>query len=172
MTHIYLSLQDYYCATCYQSNFGTTCYACNKFVEGEVVTALGKTYHQRCFRCANCDKTFPTGERVTFTGKSCLCTACAKATTTNNVVASSPRKNDEPASPIAPARHDASDPIQKVSTAAQKGTGAENKKVGPVSNHLANEKCAGCSEELKEGQALMALDKQVNFWIIINVVTT
>ncbi len=65
------------------------------------------------------------------------------------------------ASPVAPTRHDASDPIQKVSTAAQKGTGAENKKVGPVSPHSASDKCAGCSEELKEGQALMALDKQV-----------
>ena len=154
--------QDYYCATCYQSNFGTTCFACNKFVEGEVVTALGKTYHQKCFRCANCDKTFPTGERVTFTGKSCLCTACAKLqTTTNN--ATSPRATDEIASqsPIAPPRHDASDPIQKVSTAAQKGSGAENQKVGPVSPSSANDKCAGCAEELKEGQALMALDKQV-----------
>jgi hypothetical protein len=46
-----------------------------------------------------------------------------------------------------------------VSTAAQKGTAAENKKV--VSSHGSSEKCAGCSEELKEGQALMALDKQV-----------
>ncbi len=49
-------------------------------MEGEVVTALGKTYHQKCFRCAQCDRTFPTGERVTFTGKSCLCTTCAKTT--------------------------------------------------------------------------------------------
>ena len=41
------------------------------------------------FRCANCDKTFPTGERVTFTGKSCLCTACAKISSNSN--AASPR---------------------------------------------------------------------------------
>jgi actin-binding LIM protein len=67
------------------------CFACKKFVEGEVVTALGKTYHQQCFRCAGCDKTFPTGERVTFTGKSCLCTACAKSTV-NNLAATSPRQ--------------------------------------------------------------------------------
>lgn len=61
--------KDYYCASCYQANFGTKCAKCNTFVEGEVVTALGKTYHQSCFKCAVCKKPFPTGERVTFTGK-------------------------------------------------------------------------------------------------------
>lgn len=139
------------------------CFACKKYVEGEVVTALGKTYHQQCFKCASCDKTFPTGERVTFTGKSCLCTNCAKSAATNNLMAT-PRQVNEPASPVAPPRHDTSDPVQKVSTASQKGTTAENKKV--VSGQTTNEKCAGCSEELKEGQALMALDKQVSrcFW--------
>ncbi len=34
---------------CYQSEFGTKCAGCNEFVEGEVVTALGKTYHQVIF---------------------------------------------------------------------------------------------------------------------------
>ena len=70
--------KDYYCAPCYQSNFGTKCNKCSQFVEGEVVTALGKTYHQACFRCAGCQKPFPTGERVTFTGKSCLCQVRSK----------------------------------------------------------------------------------------------
>ena len=31
---------------------------------------------QACFTCARCKRPFPTGERVTFTGKSCLCQAC------------------------------------------------------------------------------------------------
>ena len=69
--------KDYFCANCYQANFGTKCAKCNTFVEGEVVTALGKTYHQTCFKCAGCKKPFPTGERVTFTGKNCLCQACS-----------------------------------------------------------------------------------------------
>ncbi len=38
--------RDYFCARCYQGQFGTRCAACGQFVEGEVVTALGKTYHQ------------------------------------------------------------------------------------------------------------------------------
>ena len=65
--------KDFYCATCYQANFGTKCAKCNGFVEGEVVTALNKTYCKGCFKCEGCNKPFPTGERVTFTGKSCLC---------------------------------------------------------------------------------------------------
>ena len=38
--------KDYFCAKCYQAHFGTKCAGCGLFVEGEVVTALGKTYHQ------------------------------------------------------------------------------------------------------------------------------
>ena len=79
----------------FQTNFGTKCAKCNLFVEGEVVSALGNTFHQvistniqnlflfsssyfkkACFTCARCKRPFPTGERVTFTGKNCLCQAC------------------------------------------------------------------------------------------------
>ena len=42
--------KEYYCANCYQANFGTKCAKCTTFVEGEVVTTLGKTYHQSCFK--------------------------------------------------------------------------------------------------------------------------
>lgn len=38
----------------YQKLFGTRCAACNSYVEGEVVSALGNTYHQKCFTCARC----------------------------------------------------------------------------------------------------------------------
>lgn len=44
----------YYCSSCYQKQFGTKCAACQQFVEGEVVTALGNTYHQHCFKCSRC----------------------------------------------------------------------------------------------------------------------
>lgn len=33
-----------------------------------------------------------------------------------------------------------------------------------TSNGLLDDKCAGCSEDLKDGQALMALDKQYHVW--------
>lgn len=45
---------DYYCTRDYQDRFGTKCSHCGLFVEGEVVTALGKTYHSSCFTCARC----------------------------------------------------------------------------------------------------------------------
>ena len=45
---IFNTLQDY------QRAFGTRCAACNQYVEGEVVSALGNTYHQKCFTCARC----------------------------------------------------------------------------------------------------------------------
>lgn len=45
---------DYYCTRDYQERFGTKCSHCGRFVEGEVVTALGKTYHSGCFTCARC----------------------------------------------------------------------------------------------------------------------
>jgi hypothetical protein len=45
---------SYYCTADYQRKFGTKCVACSEYVEGEVVTALGNTYHQKCFTCSSC----------------------------------------------------------------------------------------------------------------------
>ncbi|XP_018898521.1 actin-binding LIM protein 3 isoform X3 [Bemisia tabaci] len=68
----------YFCTEDYQKQFGTKCAICNDYVEGEVVSALGKTYHQRCFTCARCRQAFPSGERVTYTGKEVLCAKCVQ----------------------------------------------------------------------------------------------
>ncbi|KAF0299608.1 Actin-binding LIM protein 2 [Amphibalanus amphitrite] len=67
---------EYFCSEDYQRRHGTKCAVCGQYVEGEVVTALGNTYHQKCFLCARCRQPFPSGERVTFTGKECLCSKC------------------------------------------------------------------------------------------------
>lgn len=45
---------NYYCTVDYQNQFGTKCAICGDYVEGEVVSALGNTYHQKCFTCARC----------------------------------------------------------------------------------------------------------------------
>nr|XP_026244943.1 actin-binding LIM protein 1 isoform X19 [Urocitellus parryii] len=92
--------------------YGTRCHGCGEFVEGEVVTALGKTYHPNCFACTVCKRPFPPGDRVTFNGRDCLCQLCAQP------MSSSP------------------------SEAACSGN------------------CAGCGRDIKNGQALLALDKQ------------
>ncbi|MED6282834.1 Actin-binding LIM protein 1 [Ilyodon furcidens] len=67
---------EYLCMLDYQRMHGTRCNGCGDFVEGEVVTALGKTYHPACFVCTICKRPFPAGDRVTFNGKDCLCQYC------------------------------------------------------------------------------------------------
>ncbi|XP_040275087.1 actin-binding LIM protein 2 isoform X4 [Bufo bufo] len=75
---------DYICTLDYQKLFGTRCFSCDKFIEGEVVSALGKTYHPCCFVCAICRSPFPPGDRVTFNGKECICQKCTVSPTVSN----------------------------------------------------------------------------------------
>ncbi|XP_020635600.2 actin-binding LIM protein 1 isoform X34 [Pogona vitticeps] len=103
---------EYLCTVDYQRMYGTRCNGCGEFVEGEVVTALGKTYHPNCFACTVCKRPFPPGDRVTFNGRDCLCQMCAQP------MSSSPKE---------------------LSTSSN---------------------CAGCGRDIKNGQALLALDKQ------------
>lgn len=151
---------DYYCASCYQKNFGTKCTRCGLYVEGEVVTALGKTYHQNCFTCAGCREPFPTGERVTFTGKACLCQKCVKAgkdldnaleDLTNSIADIKTTKVAAPSS----LNNSVTNGRAPAMTATQPATGGTG---------VGDDICAGCSEELRDGQALVALDKQYHVW--------
>uniref|UniRef100_A0A8B9Z017 Actin binding LIM protein 1 n=1 Tax=Bos mutus grunniens TaxID=30521 RepID=A0A8B9Z017_BOSMU len=103
---------EYLCTLDYQRMYGTRCHGCGEFVEGEVVTALGKTYHPNCFACTICKRPFPPGDRVTFNGRDCLCQLCAEP------MSSSPKE------------------------ASCSGN------------------CAGCGRDIKNGQALLALEKQ------------
>ncbi|XP_040191304.1 actin-binding LIM protein 2 isoform X1 [Rana temporaria] len=75
---------DYVCTQDYQRLYGTRCFSCDEFIEGEVVSALGKTYHPRCFVCAVCKNPFPPGDRVTFNGKECICQKCTISPTVSN----------------------------------------------------------------------------------------
>ncbi|XP_047654120.1 actin-binding LIM protein 2 isoform X4 [Phacochoerus africanus] len=68
---------EYICTQDYQRLYGTRCFSCDQFIEGEVVSALGKTYHPDCFVCAVCRSPFPPGDRVTFNGKECMCQKCS-----------------------------------------------------------------------------------------------
>ncbi|XP_041435323.1 actin-binding LIM protein 2-like isoform X6 [Xenopus laevis] len=72
---------DYVCTQDYQRLYGTRCFSCDEFIEGEVVSALGKTYHPGCFVCAVCRSPFPPGDRVTFNGKECICQKCTMSPT-------------------------------------------------------------------------------------------
>ncbi|XP_040821771.1 actin-binding LIM protein 2 [Ochotona curzoniae] len=104
---------EYICRLDYQRLYGTRCFRCDQFIEGEVVSALGKTYHPDCFVCAVCRLPFPPGDRVTFNGKECVCQKCSLPTL---------------------------------------GGGSVHSTQGLRS-------CGGCGVEIKNGQALVALDK-------------
>ncbi|XP_038556009.1 actin-binding LIM protein 3 isoform X6 [Micropterus salmoides] len=105
---------EYICTADYQRLYGTRCDRCDSFITGEVVSALGRTYHPKCFVCSLCSKPFPIGDRVTFSGKDCVCQQCSHTLVKPN------------------------EPI---------------KIHGP--SH-----CAGCGDEIKQGQSLLALEKQ------------
>ncbi|XP_071235327.1 actin-binding LIM protein 2-like isoform X8 [Salvelinus alpinus] len=75
---------EYICTLDYQRMYGTRCFSCEEFIEGEVVSALGKTYHPRCFVCASCKQPFPAGDRVTFNGKECICQNCTQPLPANS----------------------------------------------------------------------------------------
>uniref|UniRef100_A0A8C7KAE9 Actin binding LIM protein family member 2 n=1 Tax=Oncorhynchus kisutch TaxID=8019 RepID=A0A8C7KAE9_ONCKI len=75
---------EYICTLDYQRMYGTRCFSCEEFIEGEVVSALGKTYHPRCFVCASCKQPFPAGDRVTFNGKECICQNCTEPLPANS----------------------------------------------------------------------------------------
>uniref|UniRef100_A0A673WFS6 Actin binding LIM protein family member 3 n=1 Tax=Salmo trutta TaxID=8032 RepID=A0A673WFS6_SALTR len=104
---------EYICTEDYQRLYGTKCDSCGDFITGEVVSALGRTYHPKCFVCSMCRKPFPIGDRVTFCGKKCVCQQCSHSLVSN----------------------------------------------APVKIHGPSH-CAGCKEEIKHGQSLLALEKQ------------
>ncbi|XP_054454368.1 actin-binding LIM protein 1-like [Anoplopoma fimbria] len=82
---------EYLCPVDFQRLHGTRCTNCGEFVEGAVVTVLGKTYHPACFVCTVCKQPFPAGDCVTFSGKDCLCQRCIRplSPTPNDVRCSS-----------------------------------------------------------------------------------
>ena len=72
----YVRGEDYYCTEDYQKMFGTKCFVCHNYVEGEVVTALNNTYHKECFKCDSCKNTFAPGSTVTYDGDKYVCQDC------------------------------------------------------------------------------------------------
>ncbi|KAM3859550.1 actin-binding LIM protein 1-like [Diretmus argenteus] len=108
----FLKNGEYLCPVDHQRLHGTRCDNCGEFVDGEVVTALGKAYHPACFVCTVCKRPFPAGDRVTFSGKDCLCQRCIQ--------------------PMCPS---------------------------PKNINYSNN-CTACGRDIKNGQALLALDAQ------------
>ncbi|XP_046723457.1 actin-binding LIM protein 3-like isoform X1 [Silurus meridionalis] len=75
---------EYICTADYQRLYGTKCDSCGEFISGEVVSALSRAYHPKCFVCTICRKPFPIGDRVTFCGKKCVCQQCSHTLVSSN----------------------------------------------------------------------------------------
>ncbi|XP_024921675.1 actin-binding LIM protein 3-like [Cynoglossus semilaevis] len=103
---------EYICTQDYQRLYGTQCDSCEQYITGEVVSALGRTFHSLCV-CFIFRSPFPIGDRVTFCGKKCVCQQCSYSLS-----------NDKPVKVHGPSY------------------------------------CAGCGEEIKQGQSLLALERQ------------
>uniref|UniRef100_A0A8D0FP02 LIM zinc-binding domain-containing protein n=1 Tax=Strix occidentalis caurina TaxID=311401 RepID=A0A8D0FP02_STROC len=52
--------QEYICTHDYQQLYGTRCDSCGDFITGEVISALGRTYHPKCFVCSTSLSHLPT----------------------------------------------------------------------------------------------------------------
>ncbi|KAG8224408.1 hypothetical protein J437_LFUL004014 [Ladona fulva] len=144
----------YYCTADYQQQFGTKCALCNEYVEGEVVSALSKTYHQKCFTCARCRLPFPTGERVTYTGKEVLCQKCVQIPVVDSQSSQASPTGSAPGQKI---------PFTYVTVSVQ--TIANEFTFCSISCSASYYAVAvSVEEELKEGQALIALDRQWHIW--------
>ena len=45
---------QYFCPDDFQERFGTKCFVCHLFVEGEGINIGGNAYYLRCFVCVTC----------------------------------------------------------------------------------------------------------------------
>ncbi|XP_057339552.1 actin-binding LIM protein 2 isoform X1 [Microplitis mediator] len=128
---------SYYCTKDYRERWGTRCAGCGEYVEGDVVTAGEKhAFHPNCFHCQRCRQPLlGQGTKVTLVQGQALCHRCV----------SIPVR--EASTPIGSKTHDSR---SKTATARDSSNDAGA--------------CAGCSEKLQEGQALVALDRQWHVW--------
>ncbi|XP_057306367.1 actin-binding LIM protein 2-like isoform X2 [Hydractinia symbiolongicarpus] len=126
---------EFYCNEDYYKLMGTQCGGCGKYVEGEVVSALDTVYHPDCFGCGKCRKIFPPGMKITFDGDIFLCEDCNKS-------------------------------IEEHKRAQQKEVNGEKAIITKTSKNsdTSASNCAGCGNDIKSGQALLALEKQWHLW--------
>ncbi|KAL7989234.1 hypothetical protein Chor_011900 [Crotalus horridus] len=165
---------EYICTHDYQQLYGTRCDSCQDFITGEVISALGRTYHPKCFVCSMCRKPFPIGDKVTFSGKDCVCQTCS-----HSLISNKPIKIHGP-SPIQLGLTIKQGRSLAQTESCQRFTHSDNNTADAavssyfinkvvfrvtviyqqIQEHMQRQECAGCKEEIKQGQSLLALEKQ------------
>ncbi|XP_071792648.1 actin-binding LIM protein 1-like isoform X4 [Asterias amurensis] len=154
----------YYCGTDYQEQFGTKCKACGDYLEGEVVTALGDTYHKFCFVCARCGHAFDSGDEVSLDKRlgCCFCLQCHLQCSLCRLTISPGEKvtyngNDVLCTKCSPTAKDG--PNGTLPTTKDKKSSKSKSSNKPKQAVAATIRCAHCSHEIVNGQALIALEK-------------
>lgn len=66
-----------YCVPDYRLKKGRFCYGCSKYLEDDVIKAMGQTWHPDCFRCTTCKAEFPGGSFVVLKDKPYCNAQCA-----------------------------------------------------------------------------------------------
>lgn len=66
----------YFCISDYQKRFGHKCSTCTKYIEGEMVCIMDKSYHVKCFNCSSCKQLLQDGSRIINVGEEILCENC------------------------------------------------------------------------------------------------
>ncbi|VUZ53894.1 unnamed protein product [Hymenolepis diminuta] len=65
-----------FCPEDYRQEYAIKCAACGSPVEGDVVTALGNTFHTFCLRCFSCNRTIVSGEKTVALNNRFYCEKC------------------------------------------------------------------------------------------------
>lgn len=144
------------------------------YVEGEVVFTMGNTYHQKCFTCSRCNQPFQTGSKVSHLisfvekynnlrkfifskvtnlgEKERFCEECVAIPPNSEIQSSDSLQSSKECfkGHNSPTRAMA---LKHNQTYASSGDTLNDDTYDPNS-------CAGCKQQLKEGQALIALDRQ------------
>ncbi|XP_033125550.1 actin-binding LIM protein 1-like [Anneissia japonica] len=158
----------FYCPEDYLDKYGTKCKACQEFVEGDCVSALGNTYHKECFVCGRCGRPFLGGEEVAYerVNDNYFCVECRLPCSVCSV----------PMAPGEKVTYNGEDVLcsncvtreemlSSSSSSSNKTTPPLIKKTMKVAN--ANEestKCSGCKRTLKLKQAISAIDGYWHAW--------
>nr|CUU98821.1 hypothetical transcript [Hymenolepis microstoma] len=94
-----------FCPEDYRQEYAIKCAACGTPVEGDVVTALGSTFHTFCLRCFSCNRTIVSGEKTVALNDRFYCEKCVPPqaslddTMHNHFNKESPSKEPQPESP-------------------------------------------------------------------------
>ncbi|CAI8057780.1 Actin-binding LIM protein 2 [Geodia barretti] len=165
---------EYYCSGDYHSQYGTKCKTCGDFVEGRVVTALGNSYHPRCFTCDRCKNEIRSGTAVTYNDRQeILCQLCTNATLRDR--GSDDSRHSEQSTPTNE-RADRPSEEPEIPSQRERENGGEHvdplldfSKIQDVNPAVKARlgKCAGCNESINSCQSLIALDKHWHLFCFI-----